>query len=1399
MTKFYKAFIPLLSIITLAYSQDQNIKFEKISIEQGLSQSTVRQIVQDQQGFLWFGTNSGLNRYDGYNFKVYYAVPGDTNSLSNNYIECLFVDRKNILWIGTSDGLNAYDIKNDKFTHFRNDLYNPTSISDNKIFSICEDGNENLWIGTNNGLNKYDKKKNVFIHYYYSDQIPDNFYNIIRCALVDRENNIWFGTYNGLYLISADDLKKDTPGNHNIASKSFRHLPLVKTYRGGDIVNELYEDRSGIIWIGTVARGLIRYDKNSDILTRLKSQLNNGEVISNIDVRSMCQDRSGTLWVGTNMGLFIFDKEKEKIIYKDLEGKAITHIFEDQSGVIWISVKNEGLRKYDRENQQFPPPLDHGKNAVLIDKNGDLWLGDPDGIYKRNRITHQFTKFKLNPHRTNPINAIHEDSKGRLWIGSRDLYKLDRNKNQFEIIDIDYNHSKNLPVSDLTGEIFKTCYFIYEDKKSILWIGAQTGLYKYNNDTKVLFRYSYDASNSEGLSNNTATVIYEDTHSNLWVGTALGLNKFDPISETFTRFSRDHSNPYSISDNTIYDIYESRFEINGPLWIATNGGLNRLDRGNEVFKHYTINDGLPHNGVLSILEDDHGNLWLSTRNGLSKFNPTTGTFKNFYKSDGLQDNAFGLSAFQNKKGEMFFSGPFGLSVFHPDSIIDDPHVPPIVITGFKKFNKEVKLDTAISHIKQIRLTYDEKVISFEFAALNYTNPQKNQFAYMMAGFDRDWIYSGYRHDVTYTNLTSGEYVFKVKGSNHDGVWNEDGTSLRITITPPWWHTNLAYVLYILLIGSIIYGTWRFKVNRLRLKHELEMEHLHAEKLQEMDHIKSRFFANISHEFRTPLTLILGPIEKWRKIIKEKRLKQDLDLMRRNADRLHRLINQLLDLSKLEAGGMSLQTRCMDIVQHVKELTMSFTSHAERKQIILKFKAKDKSVFGYFDCDKLEKIVTNLLSNAFKFTPQGGEIRVTVKVPNSKHQITNKSPIPNPQFQIPNSDFVEITITNTGPGIPADRLNKIFDRFYQLDDSFTREHEGTGIGLALTRELVKIHHGEIWVESIPNEKTTFTLQLPLGKDHLKEEEIVEDLEAGDRKLETGAQVSSSRTRENDARYQIPDSEDQPELSYQSSVSGLRSPVSGLQSPLILIVEDNADMRRYIRDRLENDYRIFETDNGENGLMIAVDKVPDLIISDVMMPKMDGFELCRKLKTDERTSHIPVVLLTARAESKDKIEGLETGADDYIAKPFDADELEVRIKNLIEQRRKLRERFLSNARIQSKEIAVTSMDDKFIKRSIGIIEDHLSDMEFSVAQFSREIGISRSQLHRKIHALTNHSVSQFICLIKLQRAIQLLEKNAGTVAEIAYRVGFNSPSYFNRCFHDHFNMSPLNYISRQSIRS
>jgi signal transduction histidine kinase/AraC-like DNA-binding protein len=847
--------------------------------------------------------------------------------------------------------------------------------------------------------------------------------------------------------------------------------------------------------------------------------------------------------------------------------------------------------------------------------------------------------------------------------------------------------------------------------------------------------------------------LFIDSSGMLWVGTGDGLYKFNIETKEETYYVHIDGDVKSISNNYIYSIFEDK---KGILWIGTGGGLNKFDRSTETFSHFTENDGLPSNVVKGILEDGHDNIWLSTTKGISKFNPISETFRNFDAADGLQGDEFITGAYhKNQQGEMFFGGTNGLTTFHPDSIKNNIYIPPITITDFQIFNKSVKpgnkspLKKQVSETSEIALSHDQSIFSFEFAALDYHNPLKNQYKYKMEGVDPDWVSTdASRRFATYTNLDPGDYIFRVRGSNNDGIWNDEGTSIKIIITPPWWQSNWAYAFYGLLIFVAIFLARKYDLKRINLRNE-------SNRLKEIDQLKSRFFANISHEFRTPLTLILGPIQKLLEDHPTADENNQYSLIQRNALRLQRLINQLLDISRLEAGKLKLNAREYDIIAITRAIIANFESHANRRNISLTFHSSLKFQNVYLNFDKFEKILTNLLSNAFKFSDDDTAISITLETISDSTGSFNEG-------------YIRLCIQDQGIGVKEENIEKIFQRFYQVDDTATRGYEGSGIGLALVKEMVDLHYGTINVKSEPGKGTTFIVCLPLGKSHLSLGEIeqlpVDEIKVPDEPLdETVIRILNENTD---------------------------------QLPLVLIVEDNIDVQQYIGSFLEEDHNLIFADNGKEGLNRAIQEIPDLIISDVMMPVMDGIELSTELKSDERTSHIPVILLTARATVEDRVEGLETGADDYLQKPFDVNELRVRIKNLIEQRKLLKEKFVQEDGFLISKLSKTPADERFINRMMDIISDNISEPAFKIESLSKEIGMSRMQLHRKIQGLFGQSPGQFLRSLRLKQSADLLKNVTGNISEIAYDVGFESPAHFTSSFRRQFGMTPSEYQKQQS---
>ncbi len=1014
----------------------------------------------------------------------------------------------------------------------------------------------------------------------------------------------------------------------------------------------------------------------------------------------------------------------------------------------------------------------------------------------------------------NNVYTTFLDKDRNVWIGtgSCGLIKFNPSDNTYHY----YFNDSNEP-ANLAG---KTILVMHQDHKGLIWIGTDGhGYYKYDAANNKLTRYSHNNDDNKSISNNSARSIYEDRSGTLWFGTNFGgLNKFDRKTETFEY----------CGFNCVLSILEDK---TGNFWVADYyTGLNLYDRkSGKAVKSYGRKEGLLSYSVWGILEDDHNNLWIKTDNGLFKFNTVIRTFKHYTTEDGLIDNfflPFPASHCMGPGGTMLFLNSKrnigkGVVIFHPDSIKNDQSAPIVLITNISSFNQpgsKLSYKGFISEIKEITLPYTQNDLRFEYVGLQYSEPLKNQYKYTLENFDNDWTGYGNSRQATYTNLEPGEYIFKVTASNRDGVWSPKDASITIIIMPPWWKTTAAYLLYILFAAGLVYLTWKLQMKRIRIKQQYEMSRFEAEKLHEVDGIKSRFFTNISHEFRTPLTLIIGPVKQLSEKIADEKAKEVLRVVHRNADKLLTLVNQLLDISKIESGNMKLQTAEQNIAALIKAITLSFTSYAERKKINLSFSSRPDRIPAYIDKEKFGNIINNLLSNAFKFTPEGGEIGVEISCqagPGSASSAQNEIPkqvrddnlagsnIRDDNFAgsnvrddnleeeiirdgnfaemtVRDDNFIEITVRDTGIGIPEEKLPRIFDRFYQVDGSHKKEHEGTGIGLALTKELIELHKGTIEVASTEGKGTIFTIRIPPGSGHLQPEEICDEEIAQD--ADRVALKAAGR----------PDIEE--EIQYNGRLERAAEPGGDGSPPLLLIVEDNNDVRKYIKDNLIDNYKIIEAADGEEGWNRALSDIPELIISDVMMPKMDGFELCGKIKSDERTSHIPIILLTAKAASEDKIVGYETGADEYIMKPFDSNELKARIKNLIEQRKRIHEHFRQNGLFELDESKITPLDKKFLQNTICLITGNISDDSFNIEKLAEGLNMSRSVLHKKIVSLIGEPPVELVKTIRMTRAAELICLKTGNISEIALEVGFKNPAYFSECFKKQFGVTPSQYSRR-----
>ena len=1190
---------------------------------------------------------------------------------------------------------------------------------------------------------------------------PTNTATSVRAVMEDQQTgNLSVGTGRpGLWTF---DLHR------KVFSKS--DLPSADHIISRGRIQAFLRARDGALWIASTF-GLSRYDSRTDNFKSYQV-IPSAKSVPENNFGSLLEDPTGLIWVGYyGLGLEIFDPQTEQFrcntsVFNNqqslLASSSVTSLYEDRSGILWVGTWLAGLDKWDRKKRRFvaaengPGVLAQGDHSPLFeDRAGEILAGTDEGIVRlnsgeksRSRYPYPYSADKN--HKKNRISGILQDpiERGVLWISSLDsgLIRFDSEKG----LSTRYQHDSRDMNSLSTNEVQKILF----DHAGVLWVGTQMGLNKFDRTTGRFARFNHVPNDSTSLSENDILSMYEDRSGTLWVGTnAEGLNRFDRITGKFHTY---RSLVAGKEVSTIVTIYEDR---HGNFWIGEYvTGLHLFDRDKGRSVHnFTEKDGLANNTVVQILEDGSGTLWISTRNGLSRFNFQARTFKNYYVEDGLPDNFLWRSGLKTRDERIILGGRKGPTVFHPDSIKDDPVPPQVVITNVSIFNRpeeRLAVHEYIPELKELGLSHKQNDLRFDFVALQFSEPSRNRYKYILENFDQDWVDAGTQRNATYTNLDPGEYTFKVNAANRDGISNQQGASIRIVITPPWWKTIWVYCAYVLLTASILYSIYRVRINRLRLSHQLQLEHLEAEKMHEVDRMKSRFFANISHEFRTPLTLISGPIEEMLAAEKEEKKRQHLSMMQRNTQRLLRLINQLLDLSKLEAGAMKLRAGWMNIVPLVKGIAYSFESSAGMRGVTLNVNVDQEEIEVYCDKDMVEKILTNLLSNAFKFTPEDGSVTCTLR--------RNRTPTDKMTTEV-----VEIIVSDTGIGIPSDQLGRVFDRFYQVDASQTREHEGSGIGLALANELVELHHGTIQVQSEVGRGTTFTVRLPLGRRPLKDDEIID--------VPASAEPTPHEVYLADADKPIEGVKEETE---SERAKGER--------PIILVVEDNADVRAYIKDYLVSGFQVAEARDGAEGIEKALEIIPDLIISDVMMPKKDGYEVCRTLKLDEKTSHIPTILLTAKAASENKIEGLEIGADDYLIKPFEPKELLARVKNLIEIRRKLRERF--GTALRPGEITVTSIDDAFLQRAMTVVERHIGDENFSIDDFGYEVGMSRAQLHRKLIALTNQSASEFVRYLRLQRAMDLLKKNAGTVAEVAYSVGFSNASNFAKWFQKLFGMAP-----------
>ncbi len=1400
--RFLKYLLLSLVYTSFSWSQD-NVYFEHITTNDGLSQSDINDIYQDVFGFMWFGTHDGLNKYDGYKFTIYKPNVNNNKSINSNLIFSITGDEKGNLWIGTTgSGINYFDRNTETFKTFKHDKDDPHSLSNNHITKVYLDSKNRLWIGTSNGLNMLDLSKPdsewKFQHFHInSDNIVRRGANSVSTIFEDNLGQIWIGSTIGLSKLSRDE-------------NGFIYFPYMSKTLGINYIpiTHISEDHNNRLIIGS-HRGLYIQKKNSDLFKL--------EKIAGGSFTSILVDNNNNIYAGTSNGLLFFDNSEvydlpkmiTRHIYKpsdpfnSLSKNIIESLYLDKTGIVWIGTNGGGINKLNPNKKQFkhikktlsPTSLSYDKiRAIYEDSNNTLWIGTEGGGLNmllnkdNNGLYNNFMKFKKMPN-VFAIQEIEMFDKKTLMVGVQNI-------NSAYIIDIsDPNNVTEDKIKPVTG-IDRSVFSIFQDSNKNIWIGTYgDGIFKWtpNNATKTydIVKFRNDSKDSTSISNNIIRNIYEDSRGDIWFATGDGLNRLPKveINKKKPKFQVFKNNPNiknSINHNYILSLYESK---KGDLWIGTlGGGLNKFvpnkDNFSGSFISFSESDGLPNNVIKGILEDEEKNLWLSTNQGLSRFNPENKIFRNYDVNDGLQNNEFQeLACFKRNNGEMMFGGINGFNTFFPNKITDNALEAETMITDFSIFNKPVNigtkvngksiLNTSINTANDIELKYNENSFAFEFAALHYASPFKNKYAYILEGFDDDWIYTSVKKRfATYTNIEPGSYTFKVKASNNDGVWDATPATITIKVTPPFYKTNWAYAIYSLLFIGMLFLLWKYTIISATKKHQLELDHIEKTKSDELQRIKLEFFTNISHEFRTPLTLIKGPLEylqKKRNTLEENTIQEQYGLMHKNTTYLLRLVNQLLDFRKINQGKMRLVMRNSNIVDFIKEVGEPFQFLARKKSINFNIETSEEDITTWFDHDALEKIINNLLSNAFKFTPESGAIDLT---------ISKASPAANSDILKSKAltyESVIIKVSDTGQGIPESKKNTIFERFYVDKNGLKNNSEGIGIGLSFTKSLIELHQGSIIVDSNQTDGTTFTVRLPAEK----------------KAYENISEISCKEEIDNDFLIRSSEAESFA-IGINDEIEDQNLSKSRSKLPILLVVDDNEDIRTFIKQALSDSYTIYEAENGEQGFEIATKVIPNIVLTDVVMPIMDGIKLCENLKTKKETSHIPVLMLTAKSSKESELNALTIGADDYISKPFSMELLQLKLANLTKSREKLRKLFNRDVNLVPKDVTVTSADETFLQQAIEIVEKHMMNTDFSVEMLVKEMGFSRSTLYFKFKEITGLSSSEFIRNIRLKRAMQLLSQSDLSVKEIMYMTGFNTASYFSKCFKKQFGVRPSEYV-------
>jgi signal transduction histidine kinase/ligand-binding sensor domain-containing protein/CheY-like chemotaxis protein/AraC-like DNA-binding protein len=1374
--KIFTIIILLSFFVASTKAQSNLFQFSHLDINNGLSHNDVTSIFKDSKGFMWFGTLSGLNRYDGYDFKIFKHSASDTTSLDDDYIVSISEGPDNKLWIETRNGFNIYDPATEKFAHNIAAYLRQIGIPDPFIAAVKKDQAGNFWfLHRRLGVYRYDGRTHQTVHLAHSANDNSSiFSNEVSDLAADSKGYLWLTYRSG-------ELERMDPQTLriNYRSQAFNTLPkeLNASYK-------IFIDKQDAIWgyVPTYSAGVYYVDMRNKIFKHIDKG-DDDYHLNNDVVSSVIQDDKNRMWIATDHGgVNLLNKQDFKIQYllnreddvKTIGQNSITLLYKDQTGIIWVGTYKKGVGYYHESIIKFPLYTHHLSdpvsdphslsfsdiNSFAEDKNSNLWIGANGGglIYfdrkKGTFRTYLHNAANANSLTNNVVVCLYIDHDQKLWIGTYfgglDCY----DGNTF----VHFKHNE----ADTTSISEDRICAITEDRSHRLLVGTlSAGFNIFNSKTKTFTRYVYNLRDN-AIHSNYVSRILEDRRKNIWVVTSYGVDVLQKKDGKFIHYIHDEKNPNSLLSNNTNNIME---DSEGLIWVSTREGLSIFNYQTGKFTNLSARDGLPDNTIIDMEEYDKNNVWVSTPNGISdiiikrnaaalKFN-----FINYNETEGLQGREFTEnSSLKTREGELLFGGGNGFNMFKPSNLRNNNTVPQLVFTDFQVFNQVVAvgekingrviLPAAITNLKSITLNYNDNVFALGFAALNFFNPNKVKYQYMMEDFDKNWIAADNNvRKATYTNLDPGDYTFRVR-STANGNWGRNELILNIHILPPFWKTVWAYVLYALTIaGALLYIRNR-GIQKLKVQFKIEKEREEAHRMHDLDLMKIKFFTNVSHEFRTPLSLIMAPVDKILKQISEPDIQRQLLLVNRNAKRLLNLVNQLLDFRKMEYQELKLHEKNGDIIAFIKELAYAFTDIADQKNIQFIFDSEAESFYTRFDHDKIERIIFNLLSNAYKFTPEGGQVSVILTLMDKNDG--DKS--------------LEIRVIDTGIGISADKRDKIFEPFFQNDVPGSMLNQGSGIGLSITKEFVKLHKGELFVESESNEGSCFTVLLPVRE---LNKNIFRDTE-----LQLNHSPAWLPAEKSEQSAPIKETRD-------------------AKRPTILLVEDNHDFRFYIKDNLKAFFNIIEADSGKKGWQKALAQHPNLVVSDISMPEMNGIDLCLKIKNDKRTSHIPVILLTALSGADQQLKGLETGASDYLTKPFNFEILQSKIRNILSQQEYMRKTYQKQVEVTPTELLVVSPDEEFIKKVLILIDSNISNPNFSVEELSNDVFVSRYTLYKKILSMTGKTPNELVRSMRLKRAAQLLETGHLTISQVCHKVGFKSQKYFVKSFKSEFSTIPSRY--------